>query len=447
MHSSSDCRAWMGDCSTSFPNHMGIDPRTNPWWRDLLENGPSSVFAAYFDIDWEPIKSELRNKVLLPILGQQYGEALESGEIRLSYVAGALVVNCPDRELPTNAREAVSVFRHGVDALVAGHGDDPDVQEFLSIVTQLQNLPVYTDRRPERADDRRRETAIARSRLVRLTARSSRVREHIERAIDAFNGRPGTPDSFNLLHELLERQPYRLAYWRTSAHEINSGGSSTSMIWRCADGASGSVRRDAQLLSLIDRHAGGDRCADRSSRRIIRACRYFQRLQALAARSLGLSGEGDGTCGTRTSPLHVVVEKILMPGQHLPGDWPVHGTTGYSFMNTLNGLFVCTDHAKLFREFAARVTGHREPFGDVMYASKKLIMETALASELNVLAHSLNRISEQHRRSRDFTLNSLRSALIAFIASLSVYRTYVVEHGARRRSRNDWHCRSSGPSP
>ncbi|RPH63312.1 MAG: hypothetical protein EHM89_04235, partial [Acidobacteria bacterium] len=150
----------MGHLLDFVPNHMGIDPRTNPWWRDVLENGPSSVFAAYFDIDWEPIKSELRNKVLLPILGQQYGEALESGEIRLAYVAGALVVNCPDRELPTNAREAVSVFRHGVDALVPEHGDDPDVQEFLSIVTQLQNLPVYTDRRPERADDRRRETAI-----------------------------------------------------------------------------------------------------------------------------------------------------------------------------------------------------------------------------------------------------------------------------------------------
>jgi (1->4)-alpha-D-glucan 1-alpha-D-glucosylmutase len=164
----------MGHVLDFVPNHMGIDPRTNPWWRDVLENGSSSVFAAYFDIDWEPIKTELRNKVLLPILSHQYGEALESGEIRLSYVAGTLVVNCQDRELPTNARETVTVFRHHIDTLlVEGHKDDPDIQEFLSIIAQLQNLPVYTDRRPERAEDRRREAAIARGRLVRLTERST----------------------------------------------------------------------------------------------------------------------------------------------------------------------------------------------------------------------------------------------------------------------------------
>jgi (1->4)-alpha-D-glucan 1-alpha-D-glucosylmutase len=394
----------------------------------VLENGPSSVFAAYFDIDWEPIKPELRNKVLLPILSRQYGEALESGDIRLSYVAGTLVMNCQNRELPTNAREAAVVLRHDVDVLVARHGDDPDIQEFLSIVTQLQNLPVYTDRRPERAEDRRRETSIARSRLVGLTARSSRVREHIEQAVEAFNGRQGAPDSFDRLHEFLERQPYRLAYWRTSAHEINY------RRFFDVDDLAG-VRMELpevfdathQLLSrlIATRAVTGVRIDHPDG--LYAPAAYCDRLQTLAARSLGLPF----TRNLRpSSPLHVVVEKILTPGQHLPRDWRVHGTTGYTFMNTVNGLFVSVDAAKVFREFGARVTGHRESFADVVYSSKKLIMETALASELNVLAHSLNRISEQHRRSRDFTLNSLRSALIAFVASLSVYRTYVDEHGA-----------------
>jgi (1->4)-alpha-D-glucan 1-alpha-D-glucosylmutase len=426
----------MGHLLDFVPNHMGIDPRTNPWWRDVLENGPSSVFAAYFDIDWEPIKAELRNKVLLPILSRQYGEALESGEIRLSYVAGALVVNCQDRELPTNSREAAIVFRHDVDILVARQNDDPDVQEFLSIVTQLQNLPVYTDRRPERADDRRRETMIARGRLIRLTQRSLPVRAHIVRAIEAFNGRPGAPDSFDRLHEFLERQPYRLAYWRTSAHEINY------RRFFDVDDLAG-VRMELpevfdathQLLSrLIARGAVTGVRIDHPDG-LFAPAGYFERLQTLAARSLGLSETQFPKDDHRSSPLHVVVEKILSPGQHLPRGWPVHGTTGYTFMNTVNGLFVALDAAKAFREFGARVTGHRESFDDVVYASKKLIMETALASELNVLAHSLNRISEQHRRSRDFTLNSLRSALIAFIASLSVYRTYVDEHGATPEDR------------
>jgi (1->4)-alpha-D-glucan 1-alpha-D-glucosylmutase len=427
----------MGHLLDFVPNHMGIDPRTNPWWRDVLENGPSSVFSAYFDIDWEPFKSELRNKILLPILSRQYGDALEHGEIRLSYVAGTLVLNYQDRELPTNARETVVVFRHDIETLVRGHGRDPDVQEFLSIITQLQNLPVYTDRRPERADDRRRETAIARSRLVALTTRSGRVHEHIARAIEAFNGRVGMPDSYDLLHEFLERQPYRLAYWRTSAHEINY------RRFFDVDDLAG-VRMELlevfdathELLSrLIATDAVTGVRIDHPDGLFAPAA-YFHRLQALAARSLGLPIEEPGGREPRTSPLHIVVEKILTPGRHLPEEWPVHGTTGYSFMNTLNGLFVDADHAKAFREFAARVTGHREPFADVVYASKKLIMETALASELNVLAHSLNRISEQHRRSRDFTLNSLRSALIAFVASLSVYRTYVDEQGATRSDRD-----------
>jgi (1->4)-alpha-D-glucan 1-alpha-D-glucosylmutase len=427
----------MGHLLDFVPNHMGIDPRTNPWWRDVLENGPSSEFAAYFDIDWEPIKAELRNKVLLPILIRQYGEALESGEIRLSYVAGALVVNCQDRELPTNAREAAVVFRHDVDILVARESDDPDVQEFLSIVTQLQNLPVYTDRRPERADDRRRETTIARGRLVRLTQRSSRVRTHIEQAIQAFNGRPGAPESFDRLHEFLERQPYRLTYWRTSAHEINY------RRFFDVDDLAG-VRMELpevfdathQLLSrLIARRAVTGVRIDHPDGLFAPAA-YFERLQTLAARSLGLSETRFQKDGRRWSPLHVVVEKILSPGQHLPRGWPVHGTTGYTFMNTVNGLFVSVDAARAFQEFAARVTGRSESFADVVYSSKKLIMETALASELNVLAHALNRISEQHRRSRDFTLNSLRSVLIAFIASLSVYRTYVDEDIATPDDRN-----------
>lgn len=424
-------RHGMGHLLDFVPNHMGIDPRTNPWWRDVLENGPSSVFASYFDIDWEPVKSELRNKVLLPILSQQYGEALESGEIRLSCEAGAVMVNCQDRELPTNARETVAVFRHDIDALVTGHGNDADVLELLSIITQLQNLPVYTDRRPERAEDRRRETAIAKGRLIGLTARSSRVRDHIERAIEIFNGRPGTPDSYDLLHEFLERQPYRLAYWRTSAHEINY------RRFFDVDDLAG-VRMELpevfaathELLSrLIATEAVTGVRIDHPDGLFAPAA-YFQALQALAARSLGAPPQELVGGDPRTSPLHIVVEKILMPGQRLPEKWPVHGTTGYSFMNTLNGLFVAADHAKAFREFSARVTGRHEPFADVVYASKKLIMETALASELNVLAHSLNRISEQHRRSRDFTLNSLRSALIAFVASLPVYRTYVDERGA-----------------
>ena len=429
----------LGQLLDFVPNHMGIDPRTNPWWRDVLENGPSSIFAPCFDIDWEPLKTELRNKILLPILSQQYGEALESGAIQLSFRDGSLVINYQDRQLPTNARESVSVFRHDLDSLTSEHRDDPDVHEFLSIITQLQYLPAYTDRRPERADERRREAGIARERLVRLTKGAPRIRAHIDRAIHAYNGSAGQPESFNLLHDFLERQPYRLAYWRTSAHEINYrrffdiddlAGLRMEIpeVFDATHRLLSELIGEGKVTGVRIDHPDG----------LFAPAAYFARLQELAARSrVGRTGQTQANADetAHASPLYVVIEKILTSGQHLPENWRVHGTTGYNFMNTVNGLFVCAEHGRAFRELSTRVTGGREPFSEVMYASKKLIMETSLASELNVLAHDFNRISEQHRRSRDFTLNSLRKALVEFNACLPVYRTYVDEHGSTRSDR------------
>jgi (1->4)-alpha-D-glucan 1-alpha-D-glucosylmutase len=139
---------------------------------------------------------------------------------------------------------------------------------------------------------------------------------------------------------------------------------------------------------------------------------YFKRLQQLTGQ-----------------PLYVVAEKILSPGESLNPDFRIAGTTGYGFLNLVAGLFVDPRHVQAMRRLYTRVTGHQESFEEVAYQSRRTIMLTAMASELNVLAHALNRLTEQDRRSRDFTLNNCRTALREVVACFPAYRTYVNRRG------------------
>ncbi|MGH9411631.1 MAG: alpha-amylase family glycosyl hydrolase, partial [Vicinamibacterales bacterium] len=200
------------------PNHMGINTATNSWWRDVLENGPRSRAAGFFDIDWRPIKAELRQKLLLPILGDQYGIVLERGELQLAFRDGHLVLAYFNHALPINPRDVPRVYRTGLTALTSDLGPShPDLIEFLGIVSTLQDAPP-----PDPGSDAAENVRNAiRARLQQLAERSPRIRQHIDAAIREFNGVPGRPESFDALHELLEVQAYRLAYWRTASHEIN----------------------------------------------------------------------------------------------------------------------------------------------------------------------------------------------------------------------------------
>jgi (1->4)-alpha-D-glucan 1-alpha-D-glucosylmutase len=423
----------MGQILDFVPNHMGIDPMVNAWWRDVLENGPSSPYARYFDIDWNPVKPELVGKILLPILGDQYGSVLERGELRLALSEGAVHLDYGETRLPINPRQSTSVLREALPALrTALSDDDPDLREFLSIITELQNLPPYTETSPERIAERQREKEVARDRLARLLVHAPRVRRHLEQAIDTFNGRPGDPSSFDQLHDLLENQAYRLAYWRTAAHEINyrrffDVNDLAGLRMENPDVFAGT---HALLGHLVASRAVTGLRIDHPDG-LFDPGAYFAGLQALAAAAVGdqpASAADDLPAGGRPR-LYVVIEKVLSAGEDLPEDWPVDGTTGYDFLNTVNGLFVAGRNAAILRKIYARFTGQQKPFGDLAYEGKTLIMETALASELNVLAHALNRLSEGSRLWRDYTLNSLRAVLQEVVACLSVYRTYVGRSG------------------
>jgi (1->4)-alpha-D-glucan 1-alpha-D-glucosylmutase len=413
----------MGLVVDFVPNHMGIDPRTNKWWRDVLENGASSPFARFFDIDWMPIKAELRDKVLLPILGDQYGAVLERGELQLAFDDGALVLNYFDRSLPINPRKAPLVLGSGIDATASRLGEDhPDIRELRSILSSLINLPPITERDEAAIAERQREKEVARERLSALVKRSADVQAHVQSAIDRFNGAPGDAASFDSMHGLLEVQAYRLAYWRTAFDEINY------RRFFDVNDLAGLRMEDPRVFAathalLLDLVAKGIVTGIRIDHPdgLFDPAAYFRSLAAAVAGRRDDSGGGS---------VYIVVEKVLARGEKLRDNWEVDGTTGYGFLNTLNGVFVHPEGLGDLRRIYRRFANYRALPADTIYAGKRLMMRSAMASELNVLTRALSRLSESDRRSRDFTLNGLRRALVEVIACFPVYRTYVTEEGA-----------------
>ncbi len=156
----------MGQILDTVPNHMSATPAENLWWTNVLENGPGSPQAAYFDIDWRPVKEELRNKVLLPILGDQYGDALESGTLKLEYRNGAFFVRYYETLLPLDPRTYRAVLTPGLDELKAAlPPDSEDVRELESISTALEHLPERTQTDAASVAERQREKEVIKDRL------------------------------------------------------------------------------------------------------------------------------------------------------------------------------------------------------------------------------------------------------------------------------------------
>jgi (1->4)-alpha-D-glucan 1-alpha-D-glucosylmutase len=407
----------MGQILDFVPNHMAADPDRNPWWRDLIENGPSSPYARFFDVDWAPLKSELEGKILLPFLGDHYGLILERGELQLAIEGGGLVVRYGDASFPIDPRLLPRVFRAGLEAVRDElGGGNPHLREFFGILADLERLPVPADTAPRRTADRIEGSRALRGRLADLFRASPRLLRHAEEAIARANGVPGKPESFDALHELLEDQPYRLAYWKTAIHEINFRRffdvnhlaglrMEDPAVFDAAHGLVLRLIREGKVTGLRLDHIDG----------LFDPLAYLEMLQG-AIRE-GRAGED--------ARFYVVVEKILTGGEAIPADWPVAGTTGYDFLNDLNRLFVDPRGAQSMKRTYARFTRRRDPFDDVAYEGKEVITWTSLASELNVLADALNRISEGDRRARDFTLDGLRECLREVASCFPVYRTYV----------------------
>jgi (1->4)-alpha-D-glucan 1-alpha-D-glucosylmutase len=448
----------------TVPNHMGILGNDNLWWNDILENGPSSPYAGFFDIDWQSSpRPQLQSKVLLPVLGAPYGEVLESQQIRLTFSAGAFFLQYFDHRFPVTPDSYDAILGHRLKALEERlEPTSADFMEYQSILTAVSHLPPCTETSAASVAQRLREKEVVKRRLQALVERVAPIAAFIEENIALFNGVKGDPASFDALDHLLERQPYRLAYWRVAADEINY-----RRFFDINDLAALSMERpdvfqethellleltqSGKVAGLRIDHPDGlydpRQYLDRLQEQYLLTCAraLFKTLPAYqglewkdheAAVSSALHGARRSTAAQGGldpellwRPLFVVVEKILGANEELPSDWPVHGTTGYDFLNLVNGLFVDTGNAhpftRLYRDFA----GFEVPFSEVAYQNKSLTLRTALSSELHMLAHQLDRLAQQDRRSRDFTLTTLRHALREVIACFPVYRSYIGDSG------------------
>jgi len=411
----------MGLLMDVVPNHMCIASDANHWWNDVLENGRSSPYSSFFDIDWHPPKAELDEKILLPVLGRQYGRVLEGSEISIGYSGGAFQAHYGASSFPIGPRTILPLLEPMVTDLRRTHPDDhPDVLEMESVVTATKNLPTRWETDPEKIRERQREKEIVKRRLDALVAGSAAVRDALERSLAAINGEHGKPRSFDALEALLAEQAYRLSYWGVAAEEINY-----RRFFDINDLAAIRIEEPKVLEAVHEKAFQLVREGKVTGLRIDHVDGLFDPRRYLEELQRPRDGEPVAPTPADARHIYVVVEKILTGAEELPPAWPVQGTTGYELLNVLNGLFVDATGLRLIERGYRRLREGSGSFDDLLYRSKKLILRTAMSSELHVLARRLDRISEQHRWSRDFTASSLHLALGEVIACFPVYRTYV----------------------
>ena len=405
----------MGQILDTVPNHMGVQGGDNHWWLDVLENGQASEYSGYFDIDWTPIKVKLHGKVLLPVLGNAYGAVLENAELQLCFDAenGKFVIYYYEHHFPVDPAQYPQILSYRLETLNSQLGlDNSLLMEYQSLVTAFHNLPPRDEESPEQQLERRRDKEVYKRHLAGLVAQSAEIALFLQENLQLFNGTAGDPASFDLLHDLIKTQAYRLAFWRVASDEIN-------------------YRRFFDINDLAGLRMENNEVFDATHPLVLRLIQEGKLDGLRLDHPDGLYDPEAYFCRlieqcrqTGHSP-YLVVEKILAVNENLRGNWLVHGTTGYEFTNLLNGLFVATSNAERMTHVYHSFIGESVNFNDLLYRSKKLIMKTALAGELNVLSNLISKIAEADRHTCDYTLNGLRSALAEIVACFPVYRGYI----------------------
>ncbi|MDP3215105.1 MAG: malto-oligosyltrehalose synthase [Deltaproteobacteria bacterium] len=408
------------------PNHMGIANGQNRLWDDVLESGPASQYAEWFDIDWAPARRDLRGRVLLPILGDLYGDVLERGELQVVWEGERFRLAYFDRRLPLGSRTLLPLLESAL-ARSALEPDGAAAIEFESVIHAVRHLPEpAADDEPARRQ-RAREELVVRGRFARLVAGHPAVGAGVAAALAELNGEPGSPAGFDALDALLRAQCYRLASWRVAAEEINyrrffdiNDLAAIRMESRAVFDAA-----HALLFRLIDEGRVSALRLDHTDG-LYDPYAYFEAVQRRFHRP---DADPDAPLNPDdlARPLPLLVEKILEPGEHLPAEWPVDGTTGYEFANAVLGLWVDPRSEAALTALYQRFTGDRLDFEAHVYESKKHVAHYSFAGEITMLARALQRIASGHRRWRDFTLGGLTRALLETVAAFPVYRTYLRE--------------------
>ena len=391
------------------PNHMGVGLSDNQWWLDVLEWGELSPHAGAFDIDWEAIPYRRNPGVLLPILGRPYGDALQSGELELRYDpdSGSFAVWYFEHKLPINPQRYAEILRSLVTAI--GASDQLPAQKLIALAQQYRepNKPAY------------RDAPALKQALMDIDGAAG----VIDRGLAAYRGEAGAA----ALHRLLERQHYRLAYWRVAFAAVNY-----RRFFDINDLAGLRVERPAvfraihplvtrliaagQLQGLRLDHIDGLRDP----------AQYVKRLNQLVTKARGPNRRG---------PFWIGVEKILGDGEALPEFKGVAGTTGYEWLNVIGHVLADGDGLDTLERIWRDFTGERATPEEMLDTAKRRVIDTMLASEFTVLGLQLARIAAGHFSTRDYTLNRLREALLLYVLEFPVYRTYVTAGGASDKDR------------
>jgi (1->4)-alpha-D-glucan 1-alpha-D-glucosylmutase len=428
-------REGMSHLCDVVPNHMAVMGADNAWWMDVLANGPSSPYATYFDIDFGRRDEALAGKVLVPVLGDGYGSVLERGELVLAFDgdAGTFAIRYFDHRFPLDPRSTAGIVLGA--AAEARRAHSQAAPELDAIAYTLKALPAYDDDAPPRVAARRRIAGDLAQRLAGLARADDNAAAAIARSVAQFNGSAGDRASFDALHALLEQQPFRLADWRIAADEINYRRffdvndlaglrMEQAAVFEATHGFVLSLAGAGRIGGLRIDHPDG----------LYDPARYFATLQARYREEAKRHGRDDAS-------IYLVIEKIAAPHERVPVDWPVHGTTGYRFASVVNGLFVDTRaKARLDRIWRTFAGDDAQPFEEAAYDGRRAIMEGPLASELRMATLRALRLARADRRTRDFTFNALREAIMEIVARFPVYRTYVDASGASAQDRRyiDW---------
>jgi (1->4)-alpha-D-glucan 1-alpha-D-glucosylmutase len=376
------------------PNHMAIGGRENSWWWDVLENGPSSRYAAYFDVDWDPPEARLRNTVLMPILGDHYGRELEAGEIRLTREDGSFVVRYKDHSLPVAPRS--------LGPLLAQAAERCGSDDLAFLADAFAQLPHASRADTASVMRRHRDKEVLRRQLGELGQRDQQVADAIDATLTEINSEP------QALDELLERQNFRLTYWRAAERELD-------------------YRRFFDINTLAGLRAEDERVFDDTHALILR---WLEQGAVSGLRVDHIDGLRDPEAylrrlRERAPEAWIIVEKILERDERLPGTWPVAGTTGYDFLNAVGGLFVDPAGEAPMTDLYTSFTGQPGDFSEIVRAKKLLALREALGSDVNRLTALWLAICRRRWRMRDYTRHELGEALRVTIANMPVYRTYV----------------------
>lgn len=384
----------LGQVLDIVPNHMARDGRANRWWWDVLENGPASRYAGYFDIDWVGGEDKSEQTVLVPILGDHYGRVLEAGELHLDRERGGFLLRYHEHELPLSPRT--------LDDLLAAAAERAQSAPLRALAEDFGVLP----------HARRTDPAAVAHRHERKQALQEALRDVLERdprvagAVDEeLKSRSADAD---LLDALLRRQNYRLAFWRTAGEELD-------------------YRRFFNIETLLGLRAEDEEVFAETHRLILD---LVQRGTVQGLRIDHVDGLADPEgylhrLRRAAGGAWTVVEKILEPGEDLPADWPVEGTSGYDFVTRVNNLFVDIANEAAMTACYEGFTGEETPYAEVVQVAKQQIMREELAAEIERLTRALAQVCDGHRRHRDHTRRELRDALRETIAAFGVYRTYV----------------------